>query len=466
MRCLHVKKAEKTMRTQDMTQGDPLRLIFGFAIPLFIGNIFQQLYTIADTMVVGRGLGDSAIAAIGATSALYNLLINFAWGMNSGCGIVVTQCFGAHDEKKLRQSIAGMLLLDGAVTAMLTVLSLLFMGPLLRYMNTPDSIFDQARVYIAIICAGMVFTIGYNMCAAILRAVGNSKAPLYFLIVSSLLNITLDVLAVLVFQWGVAGAALATVAAQAVSALFCGLYLVRSYRSILPRREDFRPVKSIYTELAATGFSMALMVCVVDLGSTIFQRANNLLGEVYITAYTAVRRLHSMMVQPISTIANANATFIGQNWGAKKPERIMSALKKVVLLEVLYGLSACIVIYLFGGTLVRFTTGTANAEVVSSAVMGLRIHFAGYPVLAILLCLRTAMQAMGRKTAPVISSGIELAMKIVSAWLLIPQIGFLGTCVTEPVTWVLMTAFLAAAYWLGQKKRPIRCECKEVGAAA
>lgn len=448
------------MRVRDMTQGSPMRLILSFAVPLFIGNIFQQLYTVVDTMVVGRGLGDAAIAAIGATSALYSLLINFAWGLNSGCGIVVTQSFGAHDQAKLRQSIAGMVVLDTAVTTVLTLLSLLFMDPLLRYMNTPERIYEQARVYIAVICAGMIFTIGYNMFAAILRAVGNSRAPLFFLIVSSLLNITLDVLAVLVFRWGVAGAALATVAAQAVSTLLCGVYLVRSYRDLLPRREDFRPVKSIYTDLASTGFSMALMICVVDLGSTIFQRANNLLGEVYITAYTAVRRLHSIMVQPISTIASANSTFIGQNWGAGKPDRIRYALKKVILMEVVYGLAACAAIYLFGGALVQAITGTSNGEIVRNAVLSLRLHFTCYPVLAILLCLRTAMQAMGRKTAPVVSSGIELAMKIVSARLLIPRMGFLGTSVTEPFTWILMTAFLGAAYWLGQKRHPVlrRCE--------
>ena len=463
---LNVKKSENTMRVQDMTHGSPLRLIIGFAIPLFIGNVFQQLYTVADTMIVGRGLGDSAIAAIGATSALYNLLIDFAWGINSGCGIVVTQCFGAHDEKKLRQSIAGVMILDAAVTAALTLLSLLFMGPLLHYMNTPDSIFVQARVYIAIICAGMSFTIGYNMFAAILRAVGNSRAPLCYLIISSLLNITLDVLAVLVFRLGVAGAALATMAAQAVSALLCGAYLFRNYRSILPKREDFRPVRSIYMELASAGFSMALMICVVDFGSTIFQRANNLLGEAYITAHTAARRLISIMMQPISTIANANSTFTGQNWGAKKLDRIQTALKKVICLEVLYGLFACATIYLFGGALVRFTTGTANAKVIANAVMSLRIHFSCFPVLAILLCLRTAMQAMGRKTVPVLSSGIELAMKIVSAWLLIPRVGFLGTCVTEPVTWVLMTGFLVAAYRFGQKKCSSPCECEGMKTAA
>ena len=225
-------------------------------------------------------------------------------------------------------------------------------------------------------------------------------------------------------------------------------------------------MKSIYMELASTGFSMALMICVVDLGSTVFQRANNLLGEAYITAHTASRKLISIMMQPISTIANANSAFIGQNWGTKKIDRIQTALKKVIRLEVLYGLFAYVTIYLFGGALVRFTTGTSNAEVVANAVMSLRIHFSCFPVLAILLCLRTAMQAMGRKTAPVLSSGIELAMKIVSAWLLIPRMGFLGTCVTEPVTWVLMTTFLTAAYWLRQKKSSTSHKCKGTKNAA
>lgn len=440
------------MRIRDMTEGSPLKLILGFAVPMLIGNVFQQIYTIADTMVVGRKLGDPAIAAVGATSSLYSLIVNLASGMNSGYGIVVTQAFGAHDEKKLRRSIAGMSVLNVAITLILTALSLIFMRPLLRFMNTPEDIFEKAYIYIAVICGGMISTVLYNMFAAVLRAVGNSRSPLYFLIISCVLNVALDILAVSVLEWGVTGAAAATVTAQSISAVLCGVYLIKNYRAILPKKEDFLLSKDLISELLSTGFAMALMLCVVDLGSIIFQRANNLLGETIITAHTASRRIITIMMQPIGTIATANSTFVAQNWGAKKPERIRDALKKVLCVELLYSVAAAAVIWLFGGALVRFTTGTNDAETVKNAVMSLRCHLSLFPVLSILLCLRTTMQAMGYKTAPVFSSCIELAMKIVSAWLLIPNLGFFGTSITEPITWVFMTIFLTAAYLSVRKK--------------
>ncbi len=227
----------------DMTQGSAVKMILKFAIPLFIGNIFQQVYSMVDTMVAGYCLGDQAIAAIGATSSLYGLVIDLAWGLNSGFSLVVTQAFGAHDQGKLRKAIGGMMVLDGVITAALTVLALLFLSPLMRLMNTPESIFDQAYSYMAVIFAGMLATICYNMFAGILRAFGNSKKPLYFLIFSSLLNIALDLLFVAVFRMGVGGAALATIVSQAVSGILTGFYVYRTYREMMPRQEDFKHKK-------------------------------------------------------------------------------------------------------------------------------------------------------------------------------------------------------------------------------
>lgn len=321
-------------RVSDMTQGEPVKLILAFAIPLFIGNIFQQIYSMVDTMVAGYFLGDSAIAAIGATSSLYSLLLNLAIGMNNGYAIVVTQCFGAHDEKRLRQSVAGMILLNAAVTLTVTLLSLAFLEQLMHFMNTPESIFSPAYQYIWIICAGMLATIAYNMFAGFMRAMGNSQTPLYFLIFSSALNIALDLLMVVVFQMGVAGAALATVVSQAVSAILSGFYVARHYRNIFPTREDFRVPKAMLGDLLTSGIAMGLMLCVVDLGSVIYQRANNDLGETIITAHTAVRKLFALTCQPLGGIATSVSTFVGQNWGAKQPERIRYAMKRAVWMEL------------------------------------------------------------------------------------------------------------------------------------
>lgn len=429
-----------------MTVGEPIGLILGFAVPLLIGNLFQQFYNMVDTAVVGYHLGDSAIAAIGAVSSLYTLLINFANGLNTGYGIVVTQRFGAHDAKGMKQAIAGMLVLDLAVSATLTALALTFLHPLMRFLNVPEEIFTLSDSYIRVICCGIVTTVGYNMFAAILRAVGNSRTPLYFLILSSLLNIGLDVLFVMGLDMGIGGAAVATVIAQGVSAVGCGVYVLRHYRDMLPGKQEFQLPASMLRELITAGLSVAMMNGVVELGSVFFSRANNLLGETYIAAYAAGRKLLIMMIQPQATIAVANSTFVGQNWGARKFERIQTTLNKVFLMELGWGVIATTIIYCFGGPLVRLTTGTGDPEVVGSAVLSLRIHFAAFPFLGVLFALRNALQSMGRKLIPVISSCIELLMKILAAFVLIPRLGFLGSCITEPVTWILMVSFLYFYY--------------------
>ena len=445
-------QSKPAMRVMDMTQGSPAKLILAFAVPLFIGNIFQQVYSMVDTAVAGYCLGDGAIAAIGATSSLYALLIDFAAGLNSGCAIVVTQRFGAQDTAKLKTSIAGMILLDAVVTFVLTLLSLAFLRPLMRFLNTPESIFEQAYQDIAVICAGMLATIAYNLFSSILRAFGNSRTSLYFLIISSLINMGMDLLLVAGLHMGVAGAALATVIAESTSALLCGLYVFRHYKALLPGKADFRISRSLLLELLSNGIAMALMYCVVDLGSVIFQRANNHLGQTIISAHTASRRLIGIMMQPLATISTASSTFIGQNWGAKKTARIRTALRQVTGMEIAWSFVGCTLIYALGGMLVQLTTGTSDSEVVRNAVMSLRWHLSFFPALGCLLVLRTAMQAMGKKTAPILSSFIELGMKLLSAVFLIPQLGFLGTCITEPVTWALMLLFLVIAYLAARKQ--------------
>ena len=436
----------------DMTQGSAVKMILKFAIPLFIGNIFQQVYSMVDTMVAGYCLGDQAIAAIGATSSLYGLVIDLAWGLNSGFSLVVTQAFGAHDQGKLRKAIGGMMVLDGVITAALTVLALLFLSPLMRLLNTPDSIFDQAYSYMAVIFAGMLATICYNMFAGILRAFGNSKKPLYFLIFSSLLNIALDLLFVAVFRMGVGGAALATIVSQAVSGILTGFYVYRTYREMMPRQEDFKLDSRLTRELLSTGSAMAFMYSVISLGSVMFQGATNALGEGIIAAHTAARRIINILMQPLSTIMDASGTFVAQNWGAQQKRRIKETLRKVMAVEVAWGLVACLIVYLFDRAIIQFTTGTQNTDILDNAILSLRIHFPFFPVLGILLAMRVAMQSMGQKIAPVISSVIELCMKALSALWLIPAFGFVGTCVTEPITWVIMTVFLMVVYFVKTRK--------------
>ena len=435
-----------------MTTGSPLRQILAFAAPLFIGNIFQQIYTMIDTMEMGYFVGDGAIAAIGAASSLYSLLMSLTISMNSGYAILTTQAFGARDAQRLRQAIAGTAVLNGGMTVLPTAASLLFLRPLLRFMNTPAEIFEQSYRYMLILCAGLFTTVGYNMFASILRAVGNSRTPLYILVFSSVVNILLDLFLIVVLNLGVVGTALGTVLAQGLSAALCGWVLLRNYRDLLPKKGDVAASRAMWPPLLSSGTAMALMLCVVNLGTLIFQRANNVLGGDVIAAHTAARKMIDAFMQPLATIATATSTFVSQNWGAKQYHRIQTTLQKVLGLEALIGAAVCAIVYLTGEPLIRLVTGTQNGNIIANGVLSMRVHFPFFPLLGVLLCLRTAMQSMGYKAAPVASSCVELAMKAVGAAVLIPACGYLGTCITEPLTWTMMTAFLLTVYLRQHKK--------------
>ena len=434
------------MKTLDMTQGRPLGLVLRFAIPLFIGTLFQQVYNLTDTMIVGYGLGENAVAAVGATASLYSVLINFASGLNSGCGIVIARAFGGKEQEKLRQAFAGMVFLDLTVTFLLTAVSLLFLQPLLRWLDTPADIFQQSYQYIRIILAGMATTILYNMAAGFLRAVGNSRTPLYFLILSCGLNVGLDLLFVIVLDGGVAGAALATVIAQGISAVLCLCLIARNYREFLPRGDEWRPQPQMMREMFATGLSMGLMLSVFSIGSIFLQKAINALSTSVITAHTASRRIFELLMMPLSTLATANATFVGQNFGAGKLDRIARALRQVIGLALAWSVVSAVAAYGTGESLVRMLIGTSDPAVIGNAVLNLRVCTLFFFPLGVLLILRTVMQPMGHKVSPVLSSGIELAGKVLSAAVVIPRLGYLGVVMTEPVIWVVCALYLGCIY--------------------
>ena len=434
------------IKVKDMTVGNPMRMIIEFAIPLLIGNIFQQIYSVVDTMVAGYNLGDNAIAAIGATMSLFGVIINIAFGMNGGFALVVTRCFGGHRDDELRKAIAGMILLDLIISLGLTALAMMFLKPLMHFMNTPDAIFSQAYSYMSVLCMGIVATMAYNMFSSILRAVGNSVIPLVALIIACVLNIFLDIGFIAFLHMGVGGAALATIIAQGISAVFAGIYFYRNYKEMLPKRNDFRLEKPRVMELLSNGSAMAFMFTVIDIGGVFFQAANNSLGEIIIASQTAGRRIVNILMTPLGSIASAASTFVGQNWGAGKKARIREGIRKACFIEVAWGLIACLLGFVFGRYAIIFTTGTGNPDIIKNAVMCIRIHVVLFWVLGILFVMRNSMQAIGKRTIPVVSSIVELLMKLIAAAVLIPKLGYLGTCITEPTTWILMTAVLLGAY--------------------
>lgn len=434
------------MKVLDMTTGDPKRLMLRFAVPLFIGNAFQQVYGIVDTMVAGYNLGDAAIAALGATTSFAALLIDFVYGINSGYAAVVSQSFGEKNQARLKEAVAGAFKLNIVVTAIITFFALVFMRPLMELVNTPSEIFDQAYEYFFIICAGLIATSMYHMFAALLRAVGNSKTTLYILVIAAVVNTVLDLVFVVGFKTGIAGAALATVIAQLASAIMSGIYAFKNYRELLPKKGEGRVSAEMYKTLLGQGFSMALMMVVINMGSIIFQRANNGLGTAYITASMANRRIYGVFSLILGTISMACFTFVGQNFGAKKFDRIRLAIKQALIMEVAAGVACFLLMLAIGRFAVELTTGSSDPLMLDNAQLCILWHFGLFPFLGVLLVFRNAMQAMGQKIIPVASGIIELVIKIISALVIIPALGFFGTCITEPVSWFIMAVFLVVVY--------------------
>lgn len=446
----------KPGKMRDMTQGSPAKLILQFGFPLFIGLMFQQVYSMVDTMIAGRYIGESAIAAIGASSAVYSLLINFSSGLNNGYGLIVARFFGEGDREKLKKSIACMLVLNIFMAVILTAAALLVIRPLMHLLQTPEEVFGQALKYIMVIVGGLAATIFYNMCAGLLRAVGNSVIPLVFLVFSSVLNIALDALFVICFHSDVSGVAAATVIAQGVSTLLCGAFILKNYKEILPQKIHFKIDRTIRKEMVTTGFSMGLMMSVFDIGSILLQGAINALGMEILAAHTAARRLLVLFMQPQGALSAAAATYVSQNWGAGKTERIKKGMKDVFLMETVWSAAAWGLVLLFGQAMIRLTTGTDNPLILDNAWMNLQINLPLFIPLGILVSLRTCMQGMGCKIAPVVSSLLELLIKIAAAFFVVPLWGYFGASLAEPSTWVVCVLFLIVVF--GVKRKELLCQ--------
>lgn len=436
----------------DMTKGDPLKLILVFAIPIFLGNIFQQLYNIVDTMIAGHTLGDSALSAIGATSSLYGLLVFMAVGMGGGFAIVVSRMYGEKNEDKLRNSIALTIVLSVAVAAVLTVFSLVFIVPLLKLIQTPADILNEAYSYISIILAGIPITVAFNTESAVLRAVGDSKTPLYFLIISTIINIILDYVLIVFCHLGVRGAALATIIAQAISAILCLYVIYRNFPELHLHKNDFHFEKPMVVETFMMGVSMGLMSSIVSIGSVILQGAINTLGTDTIAAHLVARKIDEMLMLPLMTFATACSTFVAQNYGAKEYERIHHGIKQSIVFGVVYSIIAEVVILLGAELLVKGISGSNNSYIIATAKYYLNINIPFFIALDILFVLRTSLQGMGQKIIPIISSVVELSCKFIAAMVLTPTLGYLGVCVAEPLSWCAMALFLTIGYLVVRKK--------------
>ena len=438
----------------DMTKGHPIKLMLLFTIPLLIGNLFQQFYSMVDTMIAGYYIGEEAIAAIGATSSIFSLTIGFAIGMNSGYGIILSTYVGEKNVAKIKDGIQIIFLLNLIIGTLITLALCILLPTILNLLHTPSGIWQLTYDYIFIIAAGLMTILLYNMFAGIMRSFGNSKIPLYFLIIACILNVILDVTFVVYWNMGIKGAALATVISQGASAFGSGYYVYTHYKEYMPAKESIKFPKPMVYSMLRSGFSMAFILCVVNIGTVILQSGINSLGTQNITAFTAARRLMEMLMQPLGSLCTAFSIFVAQNWGAKNPKRILSSLKYATLLECLWTLIAIGIILLWGKNFIQMITGIKNPQTLQLALLNLRINLFFFPALGVLLSIRTLLQGIGKSQIPVISSTIELAFKVFATIYLIPKYQFLGASIAEPITWVLCSIFMLV-YFIPKRKKLI-----------
>ncbi|HIV43736.1 MAG TPA: MATE family efflux transporter [Candidatus Faecalibacterium avium] len=434
-------------RQVDLLHGPIFRNLLLFAIPIFISNLFQQLYNAADAMIVGNVLGDTSLAAVGACASIYELLVGFGLGIGNGLAIVTARAYGAQDPDKVKKTVAGSMVIGLVASVLITIFGLLFLRPLLQALDTPPEILGEAYSYIIEIARFVVVMFAYNLCAALLRAVGNSVMPLVFLIFSSCLNVGLDYWFVAGLEMGVRGAAVATVLSQALSVALCIVYILRYAKHLVPSRRHFRLEKGLYRELITQGLSMGLMSSIVSAGSVILQYGINGLGTLVIAGHTAARKLFTFTDMPVIAMATAGSTFVSQNRGADKPDRIRKGMKQIWMFAFGTAIVMTVLMSLFSGVLVRLVSGSSAPVVLENGARYLVWNAPFYSVLGVLLATRYALQSLGQKVLPLISSGIELVGKILFMLFFIPRFGYNAVILCEPVIWCFMCAQLLWSYW-------------------
>lgn len=433
--------------TKDMTSGSPMKLILGFSVPLLFGFLFQQFYNLVDTLIVGRFLGVKALAAVGSTGSLNFLIIGFCMGVCNGFAIPLAHRFGAGDYRGMRAFMMNAVYLAVVFAAVMTVLTVVFCRPILMLMQTPGDIIDQAYLYIVIIFAGIPVTYLYNLISGIIRSMGDSKTPVVFLTLASVLNIILDLVFIIVLHMGVAGAALATVISQGVSGVGCLLYSRKKFE-ILHTDEEERKINPSYMKtLCNMGVPMGLQYSITAIGSVILQRAVNTLGSDAVAAMTAGSKIGMFFCCPFDALGSTMATYGGQNVGAKKMDRISQGLKACSLLGVVYAIVAFVILLFAGEYLATFFIEDAAGEVIANAHLFLTISSAFYIALAFVNIIRFLIQGMGYSKFAILAGVFEMAARTLVGFLFVPMFGFTAACFASPVAWIFADIFLFPAYF-------------------
>lgn len=435
--------------TKDMTSGSPLKLILGFSVPMLLGLLFQQFYNLVDTALVGKLLGKTALAGVGSTGSLNFLIIGFCTGVCNGFAIPVAQQFGAKDESGMRRFIWNAVRLAAVLAIVITALVVALCNPILRLMDTPDSIFDYSYTYIVIIFAGIPTIFLYNMTAAIIRALGDSKSPVIFLGLASVLNIGLDYLFMAPLNFGVAGAALATVIAQSVSGIACLFYMKKRFPVLASSKEERKFDRKRCGTLLSAGLPMGLQYSVTAIGSIIIQRAVNGFDNENVNAgVTAAQRINQFFYIPYDALGATMATFAGQNTGAKQYERLKKGMWDAALIGVIYSLVACAVQYFVVRDLVLLFTDESETEVIDYAYRFVLASGLAGPLLVFVNVVRFSIQGMGFSALAILSGVFEMLARAIAGLALTPVLGFFGICLANPLAWLFADVFLLPAFFL------------------
>jgi len=438
--------------TKDLTKGSPSKLILQFALPVLAGFLFQQFYNLADTAIVGKFLPVEDLAAVGSTGSVCFLIIGMCMGLTAGFSIPVAQCFGAKEYTKMRQYIYNAAILAVVFSIIYGVVTVILCKPILSLMQTPPDIIDHATAYVRVIFAGMPFGFCYNLCAGILRSIGDSKTPLFFLIFSSILNIILDLLFIAVLHYGVEWAAIATVISQAISGILCIFYIRKKFPILHFEKEDRHFSLSLQGKLLAMGIPMGLQYSITAIGSVILQTSVNILGTAYVAAMTAGLKIHMFFCAPFDTLGTTMATYSGQNTGAREFSRLRTGLKDAVIMGAVYSIAAFAVLYFFGDKLALMFLDSKEEFIIANAHQFLISQSVFYIPLALVNIVRFMIQGMGFPVLSILSGVFEMIARSFFGAYLVPLMeknygtGFLTATFASPAAWILADLFLFVAF--------------------
>lgn len=425
-------------KTKTLTEGTPWKQILLFAIPIFWGNVFQLLYSLADTKIVGSTLGTEALAAVGLVSTLYTLAAGFLNGLTLGFSLIAAMSFGAKNWPRLKKCFAMSMELGLLTTGVIVTAMMVLLNPALQFLNVPQAQLAAGRSYISVMIVGLFATFFYNLCANTLRAIGDALTPLLFLILATVTNIALDYLFILGFRMGVQGAAYATVLAQLLSVILCLIRIYRKFSILHVTKSDFKPEKELVLEMYKSGVSMGLTNCLVSIGTILLQTAINTFGTNIIVAHTAARKVFEIVAVPLWVISSAIATFCSQNYGARRFDRIREGINASLVMCAAWCVVVFIICHTVAGSLIQFVVSTSNEEVIYWGSTYLKIDMSFLVVCGVIGVLRNALQGFGDRLITVVSSFIELAGKVLFALVFAPKFAYWGIIWAEPVVWIAM----------------------------